>query len=141
MANDLSEQDRNKLSQKAAKMAVFLKSPERVKTIVADIVSHFKMLVEPEGLKAMIVTPDRHACVQYKTELDQLLAQEASEVVISSSGNDDFEFKQKWSMDKDQQGKIIEKFNDTDSSLKFLIVTAKLLTGFDAPILQTMYLD
>jgi type I restriction enzyme R subunit len=141
MANDLSEEDRNKLSQKAANMAVFLKSPERVKTIVADIVEHFKAHVEPEGLKAMIVTPDREACVQYKEALDLLINPEASEVVISSSANDDFDFKQKYAMDKDKQEKVVEKFNDADSPLKFLIVTAKLLTGFDAPILQTMYLD
>jgi type I restriction enzyme R subunit len=141
MANDLSEEDRNKLSQKAANMAVFLKSPERVKTIVADIVEHFKAHVEPEGLKAMIVTPDREACVQYKEALDLLINPEVSEVVISSSANDDFDFKQKYAMDKDKQEKVVEKYNDADSPLKFLIVTAKLLTGFDAPILQTMYLD
>jgi type I restriction enzyme R subunit len=141
LANDLSESDRNKLSQKAAKMSVFLKSPERVSKIVADIVEHFRSHVEPEGLKAMIVTPDRHACIQYKEELDKLIGDEASVVVISISANDDFEFKQKWSLDKDQQEKVIEKYNDPDSSLKFLIVTARLLTGFDSPILQTMYLD
>ena len=141
MANDLSEEDKNKLSQKAANMSVFLKSPERVKTIVADIVEHFKTHVEPEGLKAMIVTPDRYACVQYKDELDKLISFDATAVVISSSANDDYNFKQKWAMDKDAQEKVIEKFNDADSTLKFLIVTAKLLTGFDSPILQTMYLD
>lgn len=141
LANDLSEQDRNILSQKAARMSVFLKTPERVKTIVSDIVEHFKSHVEPEGLKAMIVTPDRYACIQYKEELDKLIEPNSSIVVISSSANDDYDFKQKWAMDKDQQEKVIEKFNDQDSPLKFLIVTAKLLTGFDSPILQTMYLD
>jgi type I restriction enzyme R subunit len=141
MANDLSEEDINKLSQKAAKMSVFLKSPERVRTIVKDIVEHFTEHVEPEGFKAMIVTPDRYACIQYKEELDKLLPAEASKVVISISASDDFDFKQKWANDKDEQEKIIEKFNDTESPLKFLIVTAKLLTGFDSPILQTMYLD
>lgn len=141
MANDLSEEDKNKLSEKAAKMVVFLKSPERIKTIVADIVEHFKAHVEPEGLKAMIVTPDRYACVLYKEELDTLISPEASKVIISSSANDDLEFKQKYAMDKEEQEKVIERFNDAESPLKFLIVTAKLLTGFDAPILQTMYLD
>lgn len=141
MANDLSESDRNLLSQKAAKMSVFLKSPERVRTIVADIVKHFQEHVEPQGFKAMIVTPDREACVQYKRELDQLIAEESSAVVISSSANDTFEFKQEWSIDKDKQEKIVEQFNDAQSPLQFLIVTAKLLTGFDAPILQTLYLD
>jgi type I restriction enzyme, R subunit len=141
LANDLTEEDQNKLSQKAAKMSVFLKSPERVKAIVADILEHFRLHVEPEGLKAMIVTPDRYACIQYKEELDKHLSPVSSVVVISSSANDDYDFKQKWSMNKDQQEKVIETYNDADSSLKFLIVTAKLLTGFDSPILQTMYLD
>lgn len=141
LANDLTETDRNKLSQKAAKMSVFLKSPERIRKIVADIVEHFRSHVDPEGLKAMIVTPDRQACVQYKEELDKLIGDEASVVVISISANDDYEFKQKWALDKDQQEKVIEKYNDPDSPLKFLIVTARLLTGFDSAILQTMYLD
>lgn len=141
IANDLSEEDRNKLSRKAAKMNEFLKAPERVKTIVEDIVNHFQNHVAPEGFKAMIVTPDRLACIQYKEALDQLMPENSSKVVISTSANDDFDFKQKWAVDKDKQEKIVEEFNDSNSGLKFIIVTAKLLTGFDSPILQTMYLD
>jgi len=137
----LNDEEADALSKKAAKMSVFLKSPERVRTIVNDLVHHFQSKVEPHQLKAMIVTPDRFACVQYKEELDKILPGEASEVVISTNANDDFDFKQKWGMDKDRQEKVIEKYNDKDSELKFLIVTAKLLTGFDSPILQTMYLD
>ena len=139
--SDLDEGDKNRLSQKAAKMSIFLKSPERVKTIVEDIVGHYNNHVAPEGFKAMIVTPDRLACIQYKEELDNLMPNNSSKVVISTSANDDYEFKQKWSIDRDKQEKIIEEFNDPSSALKFIIVTAKLLTGFDAPILQTMYLD
>lgn len=137
----LSDEEADALSRKAAKMSTFLKAPERVKQIVNDIVTHFREKVNPHEFKAMIVTPDRFACVQYKEELDKLLNTESSRVVISTSANDEFEFKQKWGMDKDQQDKVIEQFNDKDSQLKFLIVTAKLLTGFDSPILQTMYLD
>ncbi len=137
----LSDDEADALSRRAAKMATFLKSPERIKKIVNDIVTHFNEKVNPHGFKAMIVTPDRFACVQYKEELDKQLNPECSRVVISTNANDDFEFKQKWGMDKDQQDKVIEQFNDKDSPLKFLIVTAKLLTGFDSPILQTIYLD
>jgi type I restriction enzyme R subunit len=61
--------------------------------------------------------------------------------VISTTANDPLEFKQKWGADKSKQEKIVDEFNDAQSNLKFIIVTAKLLTGFDAPILQTMYLD
>ena len=139
--SDLDEKDKNKLSQKAAKMSVFLKSPERIKTIIRDAVTHYNNHVAPEGFKAMIVAPDRLACIQYKEELNELMPENSSEVVISTNANDDLEFKQKWGVDKDKQKKIVEEFNDPNSSLKFIIVTAKLLTGFDAPILQTMYLD
>ncbi len=137
----LTDEEADALNQKSAKMAAILKAPERVAKIVSDIAKHFKEKVEPQGFKAMIVTPDRHACVQYKAELDKYFPEDASAVVISTTANDEFEFKQKWSIDKSQQEKIVERYGDANSSLKFIIVTAKLLTGFDAPILQTMYLD
>jgi type I restriction enzyme R subunit len=137
----LTDEDADELNKKSAKMAAFLKSPERVAKIVADIAEHFRTKVEPQGFKGLIVTPDRYACVQYKEELDRFFPEEASTVVISTSANDDFEFKQKWGVDKSRQEKIVDEFNDAKSELKFIIVTAKLLTGFDAPILQTMYLD
>jgi type I restriction enzyme, R subunit len=137
----LNDEQSDALSKKAAKMSSFLKSPERVTTIVKDIANHYQEKVEPHGLKAMIVTPDRYACIQYKEALDKILGEEASKVVISTSANDPLEFKQKWSLDKDQLEKVVEQYNDKISPLKFLVVTAKLLTGFDAPILQTMYLD
>ena len=137
----LTDEEADALNQKSAKMAAFLKAPERVEKIVEDIATHFKEKVAPQGFKAMVVTPDRHACVQYKEELDKYFSEEASAVVISTTANDTFEFKQKWGVDKSQQEKIVDEFNDATSGLNFIIVTAKLLTGFDAPILQTMYLD
>jgi type I restriction enzyme, R subunit len=137
----LTDEEADALNQKSAKMAAFLKSPERVAKIVDDIAQHFTEKVAPHGLKAMIVTPDRFACVQYKEELDKYFPTEASAVVISTSANDSLEFKQQWGVDKSKQEKIVDEFNDAQSDLKFIIVTAKLLTGFDAPILQTMYLD
>jgi type I restriction enzyme R subunit len=137
----LTDEEADALNQRSAKMAAFLKTPERIAKIVEDIAKHFNEKVAPHGLKAMIVTPDRFACVQYKEELDTYFPTEASMVVISTSANDTPEFKQKWGVDKSRQEKIVDEFNDAQSELKFIIVTAKLLTGFDAPILQTMYLD
>jgi type I restriction enzyme, R subunit len=137
----LSDEEADKLNKKSAAMSVFLKAPERVSKIVEDIANHFQEKVGPHGFKAMIVAPDRHGCVQYKEELDKHLPEQASAVVISTTANDDYEFKQKWEIDRSQQEKIIDKFNNAKSDLKFIIVTAKLLTGFDAPILQTIYLD
>ena len=91
----LTDEEADALNQKSAKMAAFLKSPERVAKIVRDIASHFKEKVASQGFKGMIVTPDRHACVQYKEELDHYFPEEASRVIISTSANDELEFKQK----------------------------------------------
>lgn len=129
------------LGRKVVKMTEFQKAPKRMEAIAEDIAAHFKEKVEPHGFKAILVAPDRFACVQYKELLDQYFSADASIVVISTNANDDFEFKQKWGMEKDAQEKALEKFNDPKSPIKFVIVTGKLLTGFDAPILQTMYLD
>jgi type I restriction enzyme R subunit len=137
----LSDEEADQLNKKSAKMAAFLKAPERIKKIVADISNHFREKVEPQGFKAMIVTPDRIACALYKEELDKHFPTSASRVVISTTANDELEFKTMYGIDKSQQEKIVKEFDDPNSELKFLIVTAKLLTGFDAPILQTMYLD
>jgi type I restriction enzyme R subunit len=137
----LTDEEADALNKKSAKMAAFLKAPERVAKIVEDIALHFREKVEPHGFKAMIVTPDRQACAQYKEELEKHFPAEASRVVISISANDEPEFKQKYGLDKSQQEKVIDEYNDPLSDLKFLIVTARLLTGFDSPILQTMYLD
>lgn len=137
----LTDEEADMLNKKSAKMASFLKAPERIAKIVADIATHFKEKVEPHGFKAMIVTPDRYACVLYKTELDKFFPPEASAVVISTTANDLLDFKKKWTLDKSAQEKLTEAFNDPILEPQFLIVTAKLLTGFDAPILQTIYLD
>ncbi len=139
----LSETDRTNLVKKAAQMSAFLKSPARVHMIVKDIVNHFNTKVDPFAFKAQIVTPDRAACDQYKQELDKLLPPEASAVVISTGGKgeSDTDLKQKYYITKEEQEKLLDNFRDPQHPLKFLIVTAKLLTGFDAPILQCMYLD
>ncbi len=139
--HSLNDEEADALNKRSAKMSSFLKAPDRVNRIVEDISEHFETQVNPHGLKAMIVTTDRYACVQYKEELDKYFPEQASKVVISTTANDDIEFKQKWRLDKDQQEKVVEEFEDSNSVLKFIIVTSKLLTGFDSPILQTMYLD
>jgi len=141
MTETLSQEQRAQLVQKAAQMSAFLKSPDRVRKIIEDIVKHFREKVEPQGLKAQIVCPDRLACDQYKQELDKIISPDESVVVISINHTDDNEFKKKYRMDRDEQEKILDRFRDPIDPLKFVIVTSKLLTGFDAPILQAMYLD
>jgi len=107
----------------------------------ANITEHYHTKVEPNGFKAMVVCFDRKSCVLYKEALDKQLPQEASDIVMTLARGDDLDWKKKWDRNKDEEERILDRFRDQSDPLKILIVTSKLLTGFDAPILQTMYLD
>jgi type I site-specific restriction-modification system R (restriction) subunit len=111
-----------------------------LKSVVNHIVTHFQTKVEPNGFKAQVVTFDRECCVLYKAVMDELLGPEASAIVMTSAQGDLPEWKQHV-RDKDAEEKLLDRFRDPADPLKFVIVTSKLLTGFDAPILQVMYLD
>lgn len=136
----LDEQDRDDLAKRAAKMAVLVKNPERVRAVVNHIVKHFQAKVEPNGFKAQVVVFDRECCVLYKTVLDELMGPEASAIVMSATPSDPEAWKVH-ARDKDAEEKLLDRLRDPADPLKFVIVTSKLLTGFDAPIVQAMYLD
>jgi type I restriction enzyme, R subunit len=84
---------------------------------------------------------DKAACVAYKDALDTHLGPDASAVVMSMSARDPQDWKDRFGLDKDAEEKLLARFNDPSDPLQILVVTAKLLTGFDAPILQTQYVD
>lgn len=140
ITGELSEQDRDDLAKRAAKMAVLVKNPERIRAVVNHIVTHFQSKVEPNGFKAQVVVFDRECCILYKAVMDELIGPEASAIVISGAQHDPPEWKQHV-RDKDAEEKLLDRFRDPADPLKYVIVTSKLLTGFDAPILQVMYLD
>jgi len=139
LTGDLSDLDKDNLAKAASRMAVLVKVPERVQKICADIARHYHDAVAPNGFKGMVVTFDQECCLLYKAALDTLMPPEATEIIISATGND-ARFKP-YARTRDEEEKILDRFRDPADPLKLLIVTAKLLTGFDAPILQAMYLD
>ena len=136
---DLTDEERDQLGKHAAKMAVLLKSPDRVQAVCSDIAQHFQEKVAPNGFGAQVVTFDRESCLLYKQAIDQHLAPEVSDVVMSvNSGEDNYA---PYRRERDAEETLLDRFRDPNDPLKIIIVTSKLLTGFDAPILQTMYLD
>ena len=139
LTGSLSDLDRDQLARTASKMKVLVKVPERIAIICADIAHHFQEKVQPNGFKAMVVSFDQESCLLYKQALDQHLPSEASEVVISATGDD--ERYRPYDRGRDEEERLLDRFRDPKDPLQILIVTAKLLTGFDAPILQAMYLD
>ena len=139
LTGGLSDLDREQLSKTAARTAVLLKTPERVERICTDIAKHFQEKVAPNGFGAQVVTYDRESCVLYKRALDRVLPAEMSDVVMTvNSGEGEYAA---YRRDKDAEERLLDRFRNPNDPLKVLIVTSKLLTGFDAPILQTMYLD
>ena len=143
LTGGLSDLDKDNLGKTAAKMAVLIKTPERIRKVCEDIVEHFHSKVEPNGFKAQVVTFDRESCLLYKAELDKLLPPEASDIVISVQAADKKEHPEyaQYDRSRDEEERLLDRFRDPADPLKLLIVTSKLLTGFDAPILQAMYLD
>ena len=73
ITGNLSEQDRDDLAKRAAKMAVLVKNPERMRAVVEHIVKHYQTKVEPNGFKAQVVCFDRECCVLYKNVIDTLV--------------------------------------------------------------------
>ena len=124
----------------AVRLKAMMKAPDRVDGIAKYVAEHFRETVEPMGFKAFLVAVDREACALYKQALDKYLPSEYSEVVYSKNSQDAASMKA-YHRTSDAEKEIRKKFIDKNEQPKILIVTQKLLTGFDAPILYCMYLD
>jgi len=136
--SDVEELDR--VLERAVTLKNMLKNQSRMNKVAEFAARHFRETVEPMGYKAFLVAVDREACALYKEALDQYLPPEYSAVVISRNYNDP-PLLSRYHLTEEQEGKIRSAFRDPDQLPKILIVTEKLLTGFDAPILYCMYLD
>ena len=139
--HNLDEDEKDQLT-KGTKVEAFFTSPKRIHEVCMNIVEHYRQYIKPTGLKCQVVVYNRACCVAYKKELDTLLKDSGDEtaIVMHTSGDKSNEYAE-YKLTDFEQEKLLEKFRDPLSPLKFVIVTSKLLTGFDAPILQCMYLD
>jgi type I restriction enzyme, R subunit len=130
----------NKILERAVNLKNFLKGNERIQKVAQFVAGHYRENVEPLGYKAFLVGVDREACAHYKKALDQFLPPEYSEVVYTGNNNDSPLLKE-FHLDPKKERQIRKSFGKLDQQPKILIVTEKLLTGFDAPVLYAMYLD
>ena len=141
IADGLSDADQHILSQKAGQLPRLIKDKDRVSAIAEDIAKHYKAYVEPEGLKGQVVAYDRETCTLYKKALDQYMPPEDTAIVMTMAKGDPPEWRENYELTSDELDALLRRYKDPDDPLKLLIVTSKLLTGFDAPINQVMYLD
>lgn len=130
----------NKILQRAVRTKTFLKGTKRVNKIAKFVAEHYMQNVEPLGYKAFLVGVDREACALYKKAIDKYLPTEYS-VVVYSEGENDSEKLKKHYLSEVQEKQVRKDFANLEKLPKILIVTEKLLTGYDAPCLYAMYLD
>lgn len=158
------EEAKDFIQRKKAQWKELARHPERVEIVINKVLEHFLVHPDPNGFKAQLVAVDRLACAQYKDALDAKLKErglptEWSDVIISPAQNDEPEL-ERFHYPKNKSDELIDYFkltpkeweewnkerygNETSKwrpPLKILIVCDRLLTGFDAPVEQVMYLD
>ncbi len=133
----------NKVLDRAVNLKAFLKAKERVEMVTRFVAQHFRENVEPLGYKAFLVAVDREACALYKKALDKYLPPEYSAAIYTKSAADtiDRPLVAELQLDDTAEKKARKAFPKPGETPKILIVTDKLLTGYDAPVLYCMYLD
>lgn len=141
----LSDDDQEKILQRSVRIKQILMARDRIEKVGKDIADHFKKNVEPLGFKAQLVAVNRDACALYKDALDKHLPPEYSVVIYTPRANDP-PFRKRFVKDQKEKERLVKEvaqrsFQKPDENPKILIVTDMLLTGFDAPVEQVMYLD
>ena len=133
----------NRVLDKAVGLRTFLTADDRIERVAAFVAEHFKDNVEPLGYKAFLVGVNREACAKYKRALDKLLPPEWTVPVYTENPADilDRPLVAKLQLSPEREADARLMFKKANQDPKILIVTDKLLTGYDAPLLYCMYLD
>jgi type I restriction enzyme R subunit len=133
----------NKVLDRAVGLRTFLTADDRVEKVAAFIAEHFQENVLPLGYKAFVVAVNREACAKYKKALDKLLPPEWSVPVYTENAADALDrplvAELQLSPEREENARLL--FKKPAENPKILIVTDKLLTGYDAPLLYCLYLD
>ena len=133
----------NRVLDRAVGLRTFLTADDRIEKVTAFVAQHFQENVMPLGYKAFLVGVNREACAKYKQALDKLLPSEWSAAVYTENARDllDRPLVAEVQLSPHQEEDARLDFKKTEREPKILIVTDKLLTGYDAPVLYCMYLD
>jgi type I restriction enzyme R subunit len=133
----------NRVLDRAVGIRAFLSADDRVNQVASFVAEHFRENVDPLHYKAFLVAVDRETCAKYKAALDRHLPTEWSEVVYSSNPADVIDRPKvaELQLSETREQEVRKSFKNPTEQPKILIVTDKLLTGYDAPVLYAMYLD
>lgn len=157
----LTDNQRKDLKNKWSKIRRLTSTDARIKRIALDINRHFIDGYKDTGFKAMLATNYKKDAIRYLEAFEQMGDLKCA-VVISSpdmrEGHDDVDesnddkVKLYWEKIIREYGseeryeevvkdRFIHGKHGEDEGIDILIVCSKLLTGFDAPICQVLYID
>ena len=141
--SDQTKDVKDKLKKQYITKEKILEAPSRIKKVCFDIINHFTQNIKPNDFKAMIVASSREAAVTYKKELDKLNGPLSKVIMTSKLGEkgSDGESWDRYYLTDEQREKEETYFKSPEDSTQILIVVDMLLVGYDAPIVQTLYLD
>ena len=127
---------REQIRRRYANKETVSEADRRIEMIALDIADHFKTRIRPNGFKAQVVAPSRRAALRYSEYLNRFGI--AAYPIITVERSDGPEFNAACEVDEER---IIAAFKDPEGEPEVLVVVDKLLTGFDAPVEQVLYLD
>ena len=136
MFGDEPDDVQARIRRRYANKETVAEAERRIQMIALDIAEHFKARVRPNGFKAQVVAPSRAAALRYARHLNDFVV--AAYPVITTTPNDGPEFAAAREFDHEQ---ITNAFVDPEGEPEVLVVVDMLLTGFDAPAEQVLYLD
>jgi type I restriction enzyme R subunit len=136
---DRTDEERATIKQRYATEEAIAGAPRRIEAICLNLLEHYRQFIAPNGFKAQVVAVSRDVAVTYKETLDRLNGPESA--LIMSGQHNDPERLARWHLSREQQDRLAEQFKDKGDRLALLVVCDMLLTGFDAPVEQVMYLD
>jgi type I restriction enzyme R subunit len=136
---DRSDAEKQAIKQKFVTEQAIAGAPRRIDAICLDLLEHFNGFIRPNGFKAQIVAVNRDTAVTYQETLERFNAP-ASALIMSTTHNDP-ERLARHALSREEQNRLIDRFKDPHDPLALLVVCDMLLTGFDAPVEQVLYLD
>ncbi|MXR41238.1 HsdR family type I site-specific deoxyribonuclease [Halobaculum sp. WSA2] len=133
-----TDEEKAEIQSRYARTQDLAEAQPRIDRVALDIIEHYEEDV-PSPFKGMVVTTSKEAAIRYKETLDSLNGPESR--VVVSEGHNDPEHIKKWTPSDSEKSQYKESFVDPNGEVELLIVCDMLLTGFDAPVAQVMYLD
>lgn len=140
--------DKQKRFAKWASKEAVVGSEGRLKQVAKDMVAHFEERTKGSKGKAMFVAMSRRIAVELHDEIVKLRPEwyhkdddkGVIKVIMTGSSSDELNW-QEHIRNKKKRTDIGNRLKDPEDELKIVIVRDMWLTGFDAPVLHTLYID